>query len=65
MIKPTANKVLPQAGVTGFYDTFVLNLSLVFQINSTAKNPPLPQTPNVRQNVNMKRNNKTVNNYGK
>ena len=30
----TANKVLPKAGVTGFYDTFVLNRTLVFQINS-------------------------------
>ena len=26
----TANKVLPKAGVTGFYDSFVLNRTLVF-----------------------------------
>jgi len=30
------NKVLPKAGVTYFYDTFVLNQTLVFQINSSA-----------------------------
>ena len=42
----TANKVLPKAGVTGFYDTFVLNRTLVFQINSSAETPRLRQYPN-------------------
>jgi len=41
----TANKVLPKAGVTGFYDTFVLNQTLVFQINSSAETPRLRQYP--------------------
>jgi hypothetical protein len=27
----TANKVLPKAGVTSFYDSFVLNGTLVFK----------------------------------
>lgn len=40
------NKVLPKAGVTGFYDTFVLNRAIVFQINSSAKTPRLRQYPN-------------------
>ncbi len=35
----TANKVLSKVGVTGFYDSLVLNRTLVFQINSSAKNP--------------------------
>jgi hypothetical protein len=42
----TANKVLPKAGVTGFYDTFVLNRTIVFQINSSAETPRLRQYPN-------------------
>ena len=42
----TANKVLPKAGVTGFYDTFVLNRTLVFPINSSAETPRLRQYPN-------------------
>ena len=42
----TANKVLPKAGVTNFYDTFVLNRTLVFQINSGAGTPRLRQYPN-------------------
>ena len=42
----TGNKVLPKAGVTGFYDTFVLNRTLVFQINSSAETPRLRQYPN-------------------
>ncbi len=29
----TANKVLPKAGVTNIYETFVLYSTLVFQIN--------------------------------
>jgi len=37
------NKVLPKAGVTGFYDTFVLNPTLIFQINSSDKTPRLRQ----------------------
>jgi hypothetical protein len=41
----TANKVLPKSGVMGFYDTFVLNRTLVFQINSSAKMPRLRQYP--------------------
>jgi hypothetical protein len=40
------NKVLPKAGVTCFYDTFVLNRTLVFQINSSAETPHLRQYPN-------------------
>ncbi len=40
------NKVLPKAGVTGFYDTFVLNRTLVFQMNGSAKTPRLRQYPN-------------------
>jgi hypothetical protein len=46
----TANKVLPKAGVKGTYDTFVLNRTLVFQINSCAETPRLRQYPN-RQTV--------------
>ncbi len=42
----TANKVLPKAGVIGFYDTFVLNQTLDFQINSSAETPRLRQYPN-------------------
>ncbi|MDW8273811.1 MAG: hypothetical protein RMJ53_06250 [Chitinophagales bacterium] len=34
------DKVLPKAGVTGHYDTFVLNRTLVFQINSSAPRSP-------------------------
>jgi hypothetical protein len=41
----TANKVLPKAGVTNFYDTFVLNRTLVFQINCSAETPRLRQYP--------------------
>lgn len=37
----TANKVLPKAGVMGFYDTFVLNRTLDFQMNGSAKKPCL------------------------
>ncbi len=39
------NKVLPKAGVTGFYETFVLYSTLVFQMNSSAKTPRLRQYP--------------------
>jgi len=41
----TANKVLPKAGVTCFYDAFVLNRTLDFQINSCAETPRLRQYP--------------------
>jgi len=41
---------LPKAGVTNFYDTFVLNQTLVFQINSSAETPLLRQAPK-RQTV--------------
>jgi len=43
--RATDNKVLPKAGVTCFYDTFVLNRALVFQINFSAKTPRLRQYP--------------------
>jgi len=33
------NKGLPKAGVTSFYDSFVLNQTLVFQMNSSAEMP--------------------------
>jgi hypothetical protein len=40
------NKGLPKAGVTNFYDSFVLNRTLVFQMNGSAKMPHCakPQT---------------------
>ena len=44
---PAANKVLPKAGVKCSYDTFVLNRTLVFQINSSAETPRLRQYPTV------------------
>ena len=44
--KPAANKVLPKAGVSCFYDTFVLNRALVFQIIGSAEMPRLRQYPN-------------------
>ena len=40
------NKVLPKAGVTNFYETFVLYSTLVFQMNSSAETPRLRQYPN-------------------
>ncbi len=42
----TANKVLPKAGVTNIYETFVLYSTSVFQMNSSAKTPRLRQYPN-------------------
>ena len=39
-------QVLPKVGVKGLYDTFVLNRTLVFQINNSAKTPRLRQYPN-------------------
>jgi hypothetical protein len=41
-----ANKGLPKAGVTSFYDSFVLNRTLVFQMNGCAEMPRLRQAPN-------------------
>ena len=43
--RASGNKVLPKAGVTCFYDTFVLNQTFVFQIKSSAKTPRLRQYP--------------------
>jgi len=40
------NKGLPKAGVTSFYDNFVLNRTLVFLMNGSAKTPRLRQAPN-------------------
>ena len=39
------NKGLPKAGVTSFYDSFVLNRTLIFQINGSAEMPRLRQAP--------------------
>lgn len=44
--RATDNKGLPKAGVTSFYDTLVLNRTLVFQINGSAEMPRLRQAPN-------------------
>lgn len=41
--KTAANKGLPKAGVTSFYDSFVLNPTLVFQMKGSAKTPRLRQ----------------------
>jgi hypothetical protein len=41
----TGNKVLPKAGVTFYYDSSVLNQTLVFQINSSSETPRLRQYP--------------------
>ena len=42
----TANKVLPQWGLTCFYETFVHRQTEVHLLNISAKNPPLRQYPN-------------------
>jgi len=39
------NKGLPKAGLTSFYDSFVLNRTLVFQMDGSAKMPRLRQAP--------------------
>lgn len=39
------NKGLPKAGMTSFYDSFVLNRTLVFQMNGSAEIPRLRQAP--------------------
>ena len=41
-----ANKVLPQWGLTCFYETFVGKRTAVHLLNICAKNPPLRQYPN-------------------
>jgi len=40
------NKVLPKAGVTNFYETFVVYSTLVFQMNGSVEMPRLRQYPN-------------------
>jgi hypothetical protein len=42
----TANKVLPQWGLTCFYETFVLKQTALLLLSFGAKNPPLRQYPN-------------------
>lgn len=39
------NKGLPKAGVKSFYDSLVLNQTLVFQMNGSAEMPRLRQAP--------------------
>ncbi|MBV6454415.1 MAG: hypothetical protein FNNCIFGK_01666 [Bacteroidia bacterium] len=65
-------KVLPllvpinrEAGVTNFYETFVLYSTLVFQINRSAETPRLQQYPKryrqpyqIDKSVNLKNRNK-------
>ena len=46
-----ANKVLPKAWVTNFYDTFVPNQTLVFKINSNPETPTLGNIPSVVHNA--------------
>ena len=41
----TANMVLPQWGLTCFYENFVLKQTAVHLLNICAKNPPLRQYP--------------------
>ena len=50
--RASANKVLPKAGVTNFYETFVLYSTLVFQINSSAETPAFGNTQTVSGYVN-------------
>jgi len=45
--KAVANKCLPKAGVTSFYGTFLLNRTLVFQINRSAETTRLRQAQKV------------------
>ena len=45
MKMPAANMVLPQWGLTCFYETFVLKQTAVLLLNFGAKNPPLRQYP--------------------
>lgn len=48
IIKETAaaNKVLAKAGITCYYDTFVLIQTLVFQFKSSTQTPRLQQDKN-------------------
>jgi hypothetical protein len=46
----TGNMVLPQWGLTYFYETFVLKQTVVLLLSFGAKNPPLRQYPD-RQTV--------------
>lgn len=44
--RAAGNKGLPKAGVTSFYESFVLNRTLVFQMNGSAEMLRLRQAPN-------------------
>lgn len=44
--KAADNKGLPKAGVTNFFNTFVLNRTLVFQMNGSAEMPRHRLAPN-------------------
>lgn len=44
--RASANKVLPQWGLTSFYETFVRKQTTVLLLNFGAENPPLRQYPN-------------------
>lgn len=48
--RASGNKGLPKAGVTSFYDSFVLNQTLVFQINGCAETPTFGKPRNVSGN---------------
>jgi len=49
--RASANMVLPQWGLTCFYETFVLKQTVVHLLNICAKNPPLRQYPNRKQQL--------------
>lgn len=51
MRKTGYNKGLPKAGVTSFYVTFVLNGTLVFQMNGSAKMPAFGKPRTVMCNL--------------
>jgi hypothetical protein len=46
-VAQTHNKVLPKAGVTSSYDTFVLNLTLFFKSTVVLKRPAFGNTQTV------------------
>jgi len=46
LIKVTANKVLPKAGLNSFDWAFVQGSTLVLRLNICTKNPRLRQYPN-------------------
>jgi len=50
--KAADNKVLPQWGLTCFYETFVGKRTAVHLLNICAKNPPLRQYPNRKRQAN-------------